>query len=57
MELNHFEEAFQDAKLAVEKSTSVSGEIKKILLRLQDELAQRCLSQLAGEPSTDTTDL
>lgn len=56
MELNHFEEALHDAKLAIDKSASASGEIKKILMRLQDELTQRCLAQLAGE-STDTTDL
>lgn len=56
MELNHFEEALHDAKLAVEKSGNAGGDIQKILARLQDELTQRCLVHMAGEV-TDTTDL
>lgn len=56
MELNHFEQALHDAKLAVDKSGNAGTDIKKILARLQDELTQRCLVHMSAEV-TDTTDL
>lgn len=59
MELDRIDESLFDARSALERCSTAAPEIRKILVRLQEDLAQR--HEVVARPSSadgvDTTDL
>lgn len=59
MELDRIDEALFDARSALERCAAATPDIRKILVRLQEDLAQRhAVVQRPSSPEgVDTTDL